>query len=147
MAADNFHIFNVAKPRIVNGVTKLYSDSFKIALVNSGAALANTFVGASNSARYADVSAWEISGTGYTAGGASTTVGVTGNATVTVTCTGASWSNATISACYAVVYDDTAANKELLGYVALDPAGGTANVSSTNGTFSATFPSGLDTIA
>lgn len=147
MSASDFTVLNVAKPQILNLSEKLSSDTFAIALVSPTPAFSATYTGSSGSARYSDISASEVTGTGYTAGGANTTVTVSGNATVTVGCTGASWTTATITACYAVVYDRTDANQQILGYVALDPDGGTANVSSTAGTFSVSFASGLFSLA
>jgi hypothetical protein len=81
----------------------------------------------------------EVTGTGYSAGGA--TLG-----TKTLDYTGAtnvikfdaadtSWANSTITARYACIYDDTpAANKPFLGYVDFG-----ADVSTTNGTFAITW--------
>lgn len=91
----------------------------------------------------------EVTGTGYTAGGAAI-------ATPTITYTGAtnvlmldgadvSWANSTITARYAIVYDDTpatAATKPLIAYVDFG-----ADVSSTAGTFSITWSaSGIATV-
>ena len=72
-----------------------------------------------------DVSAYEISGTGYTAGGATlTTVSIsldTVNNRVTVDADDVSWTDSTITdARYAVIYDDTPATeatKPLIGYI------------------------------
>ena len=83
----------------------------------------------------------EVTGTGYTAGGA--TLG-----TKTVTYTGATnvfafdaadvtWPSSTITARFAVVYDDTPATdatKPLIGYVDFG-----ADVSTTSGTFTLTW--------
>ena len=71
-----------------------------------------------------DVSANEVTGTGYTAGGmtlASKTITYTGATNViALDAADVTWSASTITARYAVVYDDTpatAATKPLLGYV------------------------------
>jgi hypothetical protein len=148
MTASNFQTLNLARPKILNGTINLATDSFKIALTTIAPSYANSFVGSSTAGHYADVSASEITGTGYTTGGVATTITITGNATVAVdvTCSGASWATSTISAAVAVVYSNTASNKDILGYVFLDPTGGTASVSSTAGTFSVTEASGLFTI-
>ena len=84
----------------------------------------------------------EVTGTGYTAGGAAVTLTVAAvdnaNNDVEVTCSAPSWPSSTITALAGIVYKDT-------GNAATDPLicvvdfGG--SVSSTNGTFTAT-PSG-----
>ena len=89
-----------------------------------------------------DVSTYEVSGTGYTAGGAtlasktatydsSTNVIVLDAADVT-------WSASTITARYAVVYDSTgtASTSALIGYVDFG-----SDQSSTNGNFTITWDS------
>jgi hypothetical protein len=89
-----------------------------------------------------DVSTYEVSGTGYTAGGAtlasktatydsSTNVIVLDAADVT-------WSSSTITARYAVVYDSTgtASTSALIGYVDFG-----SDQSSTNGNFTITWDS------
>lgn len=83
----------------------------------------------------------EVTGTGYTAGGATVstpTIGYTA-ATNVLKLDGAdvSWASSTITARYAVVYDDTPATnatKPLVCYVDFG-----ADVSSSNGTFSITW--------
>ncbi|WP_182357793.1 hypothetical protein [Tomitella gaofuii] len=74
-----------------------------------------------------DVNSNETSGTGYTSGGqALQSVAVTynaGNNAFILDAANTSWANSTISAAYAVVYDDSAATasaKTLVGYVDLD---------------------------
>lgn len=54
-----------------------------------------------------DVSAYEVSGTGYTAGGqALTSVALTTTGTTTtLTCANPAWANSTITAAFAVFYD------------------------------------------
>lgn len=88
-----------------------------------------------------DVSANEVSGTGYTSGGQ--TLGsktVTYDATNNVIILDAAdttWSSSTITARYAVIYDDsgaTAASKALIGYVDFS-----SDQSSTNGNFTITW--------
>lgn len=88
----------------------------------------------------------EVSGTGYNAGGAAlTTVSVTQTANVVkVDCDNVSWTDSTITARYAVVYDDTEAadaDKKLVGYIDFGE-----DKSSENGTFQVTInASGLFT--
>lgn len=84
---------------------------------------------------WADVSANEVTGTGYTAGGQ----GLTGktkaydaaNNRITMDAADVTWSTSTITARYAVIYDNTpTTNKPLLAYVDFG-----ADQSSTNGSF------------
>lgn len=87
-----------------------------------------------------DVSANEVTGTGYTAGGAtlaSKTVNYTaGSNTQTFDAADVTWSTSTITARYAVVYRDsgTASTSPLIGYVDFG-----ADVSSTAGNFTITW--------
>ena len=77
----------------------------------------------------------EVTGTGYTAGGVALT-GVTlsydtASNTFKLDSNDPAWASSTITARYAVFYDDTpATNKPLISYVDLD-----GNISSTNSTF------------
>ncbi|NEW33858.1 hypothetical protein GV791_14985 [Nocardia cyriacigeorgica] len=80
----------------------------------------------------------EVTGTGYTAGGAilasCTSTYTAGTNTVTLDAADSSWANSTITARYAVVYDATPATdatRPLLGYVDFGQ-----DVSTTAGTFS-----------
>lgn len=83
----------------------------------------------------------EVSGTGYTAGGqalASKTITYDGATNVIVLdAADTTWANSTITARYAVIYDDAGATdtaKVLLGYVDFG-----ADQSSTNGNFALTW--------
>jgi len=89
-----------------------------------------------------DVSSAEVSGTGYTAGGAtlaSKSISYD-NATNVIMLDAAdtSWSSSTITARYAVVYDSTgtASTSALIGYVDFS-----SDQSSTSGTFTITWDS------
>lgn len=84
-----------------------------------------------------DVSAAETTGTGYTAGGATlaskTITYTSGTNKVALDAADVTWSSSTITARYAVIYDDspgTAATKPLLGYVDFG-----SNQSSSSGNF------------
>lgn len=100
--------------------------------------LANTYVAAQDTHDYLDdVVANEVSGTGYTAGGVSlgtktmTYDGATNK--ITLDAADVSWSSSTITARFAVIYDNTPstnATKPLLGYVDFGQ-----DESSSNGTF------------
>lgn len=112
------------------------SDTIKVALVSS------SYTPNQDTHDYwDDVVANEVTGTGYTAGGATL-------ASKTVTYDGASnvvvldaadtvWSASTVTARYAVIYDDsgaTNAQKALIGYVDFG-----SDQSSTNGNFTITW--------
>lgn len=108
------------------------ADTIKVALVES------TYTPDQDvDASYADISANEASGTGYTAGGAtlankSASYDGASN-TVTLDGDDVTWANSTVTARYAVVYDDSgavAADKTLIGYVDFG-----SNQSSSNGNF------------
>ena len=92
---------------------------------------------------YDDVVANEVSGTGYTTGGAtlgSKTVTYDGtNNVIILDAADTTWSSSTITARYAVVYDDSGATnaaKALIGYVDFG-----SDQSSTNGNFTITWDS------
>jgi hypothetical protein len=88
-----------------------------------------------------DVSANEVSGTGYTAGGqtlgSKTVTYDSANNVIVLDAADVTWSSSTITARYAVVYDDsgaTAGTKALIGYVDFS-----SDQSSTNGNFTITW--------
>lgn len=88
-----------------------------------------------------DVSTNEVSGTGYTAGGATLTSKTvsydSGSNVIVLDAADAVWAASTITARYAVIYDDAgaaAAQKVLVGYIDFG-----SDQSSTNGNFTVTF--------
>jgi hypothetical protein len=120
------------------------ADTFKIALLD------NTHTPDQDAHDYfSDVVADEVSGTGYTAGGATlASFAATydaGTNTIKLDATDPSWASSTITARYAVIYDATPgtdATRPLLVFIDFG-----ADVSTTNGTFSITFnASGIATI-
>lgn len=114
------------------------SDTIKVMLVGSG------YTPNQDTHDYLDdVVASEVSGTGYTAGGAtlaSKTLTYDSATNVTVLdAADVTWASSTITARYAVVYDDagaTNAQKVLLGYVDFG-----SDQSSTSGNFTITWDS------
>lgn len=114
------------------------ADTLKVMLV-TGTALSPTGTELTTWQNKSDVTVTEATGTGYTAGGAALTTPALANtskgcqfkASGTTT-----WSSSTISATGAIVYSDTATNKNLLVYINF---GGT--VSTTNGNFVITWDS------
>lgn len=100
----------------------------------------STYVPDQDAHVYKDVSVTnEVTGTGYTAGGttlASKTITYTaGTNVIALDAADVTWASATITARYAVIYDDSpASNKPLLGYVDFG-----ADQSSSNGNFTITW--------
>lgn len=118
---------NSYKQEILQGI-HLAADTYKIALYSSAATLNNwtTAYSATN----------EVSGTGYTAGGAtlgSFASGLDGDVAY-IDFADPSWANATITARGALIYNASRSNKA----VAVFDFGG--DVASTNATFSVTIP-------
>lgn len=98
-------IYNTFKQEIMKGTLDLVNDVVKIALLNN----THTFVAENDG--WADVSVNEISGTGYTAGGATlaskaVTVDDTDDEGV-FDAADVSWASASFTAYHAVIYDDT----------------------------------------
>ena len=138
MAAGNFTIYANAKLLALQGSMNLSTSS-----ANLFGVLATTAYtpNANADSTYANVSANEASGTGYTAGGqALGSVSLTlSGATATFTSASATWSNSTITARYFVIVRRAAAGTAastdpLLGY--FDMTGG-GSLSSTSGPFTA----------
>lgn len=118
---------NSYKQEILQGV-HLAADTYKIALFTNAATLSKATTAYSTTN--------EVSGTGYTAGGA-TLSGFATSLDGDVACldfSDPSWSNATITARGAMIYNSSRSNKA----VAVFDFGG--DVSSTNSTFSVTLP-------
>ena len=112
------------------------SDTIKVALVSS------SYTPNQDTHQYwSDVNTYEVSGTGYTAGGqtlgSKTVTYDSANNVIILDAADTTWSSSTITARYAVIYDDsgaTAASKALIGYVDFS-----SDQSSTNGNFTITW--------
>jgi len=147
MAAGPWVIFNKAKLKLANGVFDLDTNTYKMVLTTSAQALDATFVGASTDCRYADLTDEVANGSGYTTGGktlAATWTQATG--TMTFDVDDQAWTSSSITARYAVIYDDTTANKNLLAYCLLDST--PADVTTSSGTLTVTIhASGVFTLA
>lgn len=111
----------------INQDVFLGSDSLKCALCGDAQVLSASFVGASGDCRYADLTDQLATALGYTSGGqALTNVSLTrsGNR-VTFTSDPIDFLlTGTISFKYFVFYDDTTANKDLVGFVDAETLGG-----------------------
>lgn len=102
-------IYNKFKANLMNKEVDLEADSIKVALLNSS----HVFTATNNT--WADVSVNEITGTGYTAGGAAlSNKAVTQASTTKWDADDTSWTTATFSAYHAVIYDDTTTNDDLI---------------------------------
>ncbi len=112
------------------------SDTIKVALLSS------SYTPNQDTHDYFDdVSANEVTGTGYTSGGqtlgSKTVTYDSANNVIVLDAADVTWSSSTITARYAVVYNDsgaTAASKALIGYVDFS-----SDQSSTNGNFTITW--------
>lgn len=102
-------IYNRFKANLMNKETDLEGDTIKVALLNNS----HSFTATNNT--WSDVSANEISGTGYTTGGAAlASKAVTQASTTKWDAADVSWSSASFTAYHAVIYDDTMTNDDLI---------------------------------
>lgn len=101
MAAGNWTFTDVSRTRMLNGTFDFDTDTFKIALF-----LSTSNIGASTTT-YAGVTDEHSNANGYTTGGASTTVSLSGTTTVTVDASDVSWtaSGGSITARFAALYE------------------------------------------
>lgn len=118
------------KVQLLNGAQNFSADTFKIALYTSSATLSNATTAYTSSNEVA-------SGGGYTTGGNTLTVSTlptsTGNVAF-ISFANSSWSNATITAAGALIYNNSKSNSA----VAALSFGG--DKTSTSGTFTVIFP-------
>lgn len=120
-------ICNSYKQEILEGV-HASTDTYKIALFTDAVTLS------ASTTAYSTTN--EVSGTGYTAGGATLSgfsSGLSGS-TAYLTFSDPSWANATITARGCLIYNSSKSNKAV---AAFDFG---SNVTSTNGTFTVDFP-------
>ena len=116
-------IYNRCKANLMNKEIDLEADTIRVALYN------NTHTFAATDNVYTTTN--EITGTGYTAGGAAlASKTVTQAATTKFDAADLSWTTATFTAYHAVIYDDTHATNDLICNIDL---GGAQTVSA--GTF------------
>lgn len=131
MAAGTFTLFDSFALRMADGTIDLDSHTFKMSLHTS------SFVpSVSTMAVHADLTNEVANANGYTTGGISlTSVTYTLSAAVAkFTSAAPVWTAAggSITARYAVIYDDTSTNKDLIGYFLLDVTPADVTVTDTN---------------
>lgn len=120
-------VFNLAKTKFLEKVINLNSDSLKLVLCTSSQSIPATFAGTSTNAQYSDLTAELTTANGYTAGGvALSSVTVNQSAgTVTFDAADTAWTlTGSITFKYAILYDNTAANKDLILFIDQDTGGG-----------------------
>ena len=100
------------KANLMNKIVDLEADTVKVMLLDNSHAFTTTHnvIG--------DVSANQITGTGYTAGGATlASMAVTQGTTTKWDATDTEWTTATFTAYHAVIYDDTVGTDDLIGSI------------------------------
>ena len=135
MASGVYYRF---KANLMNKEVDLEADTIKVALMDSS----HSFSGAHNV--WADVSANEISGTGYTASGAAlANKAVTQAATTKFDADDVEWTSSSFTAAHAVIHDTSLAASDLICSIDF---GGDQTVA--NGTFTLQFDTdGIITLA
>ena len=135
MAAGKFTLYTAAKLSLPTGGIDLDTDTL-VGTVHTG------YTPSAAHSTWADVSATEATGTGYTPGGqvlSGVTTG-TANGLAYIAFTALSWANATLAGRHVIVTKRASGSlvsgDKLVGYLDLT---GAADMSSTNGTFSVTF--------
>ena len=128
------------KSEVLSG-THASGDVYKIALIKVaaagtyGAAVTNAGTPGSGAPTTVNLGTDEVTGTGYTSGGATLAgFSVTGTTTARLDFTTPTWPTSTISATGAIIYNSSKSNK----VVACFDFGGT--ITSTNGAFTVTMP-------
>ena len=131
MAAGTFTLYDSFAEFVADGTIDLDTHTFKIMLLTS------TYTPAASDSTYAGISANEISGTnGYTTTGAALTSVTWSQTSGVATFDSADqvWtaSGGSIVARHAVIYSDTAASDELVGYLLLDTSPADLTATDTN---------------
>jgi hypothetical protein len=128
-------LYGLALKSLANKEIDLDTDALKVMLCTSA------YVPDQDTHQYKSSVTNEVTGTGYTAGGAALSgVTVTYNATnntLTFDASDVSWANSTITARYAVIYDSTPATDATRPLIAYQDFG--ADVVSTAGAFTITW--------
>jgi hypothetical protein len=124
MAAGSWLFTNSGRTSLLDGTFDIDSDTFKMALF-----LSTSNIGAA-STTYAGLTNEHANGNGYTTGGSSVTLSLSGTTTVTVDSTDVTWtaSGGSITARFAVIYE---VGGRVLCYCLLDST--PADVTATDG--------------
>lgn len=124
MAAGAWTFTNGGRKNLLDGTFDLDTDVFKMALLTSSSNIGSA------STTYAGLTGEVASANGYTTGGKTLTMSVTGTTTVTVDCDDQTWtaSGGSITARYAVIYESAG---NVLCYCLLDTT--PADVTATDG--------------
>lgn len=132
-------IFNSFLEAVGDGTHDMDNDTFKICLLTS------TYTIDATDTQYTDLTNEVANGNGYTTGGADLTSVEWAQTTGTLKFDAAnvSWTSASFTARYAVIYNDTATNDELVCLIDFDE-----DKTVTSGTFTISFnEAGIFTIA
>lgn len=140
MAAGSWTFTNAGRTSLVNGDFDLNSDTFKMALF-----LSTSNIG-SGSTTYAGLTNEHSNANGYTTGGESVTLSLSGTTTVTVDSSDAVWtaSGGSITARFAVIYE---VSGNVLCYCLLDSAPADVTATTGNTLTVAIHASGVFTLA
>lgn len=147
MAASNWFMYGHALEKVMDGTIDLDTDSFRIALVTASYTPAQFTDDA-----WSDISANEVSGTGYTANGAALSMSLSrSSGAVTVDNADVTWSSSSITAKYPVIVHDANGNGTLdttdIPVFYCDANDGGGSVTSTAGNWTITMnASGIYTI-
>jgi hypothetical protein len=130
MAAGTLTLYDAFAKSCADGTIDLDSDTFKVALLTSG------YTPSQSHTQYSDLTNEVAAGTGYTTTGQALT-NVTWSQTAgvaTFTSDFALWTAAggSITARFAVIYDDTSVNDELVGYMLLVSPAADVTATDTN---------------
>lgn len=128
MAAGDFTVFNTALKKLSDGTFDLDSHTLKICVCTKDQTISAGFTGTSGAARYSDLTHETAAEGGYATGGQALT-GLSWQQTggvATLDADDVTWVGCTMVVKYAVVYDDSATNKDLVGFIDL-------NTSDSNG--------------
>lgn len=102
-------IYNRFKANLMNKVVDMEADTIKVALLDSS----HSFTASNNT--WSQVISNQVSGTGYTSGGATLSgAAVTQAATTKFDGNDTSWVSASFTAAHAVLYDDTVGTDDLI---------------------------------
>jgi len=140
MAAGSWTFPSASRKKLIDGTFDLDTDTFKMALF-----LSTSNIG-SGSTTYAGLTNEHANGNGYTTGGQTLTMSVTGTTTVTVDCDDQVWtaSGGSIVARFAVIYESAG---DVLCYCLLDSSPADVTATSGNTLTIAINASGIFTLA